>query len=191
MRVMVKVCAVMAVLMFTGIASAQKDAASGKGKGQMLDGRVVKVEEGKMTVASGKGDKAKETAVATSDKTQVLINGLPGKLADLKAGQVVRVTQASDTATRIQADDNLLIGEVVKAEDAKLTVHVGGQKGQDVVVATSDKAEVLVNGAAGKLADLKAGQMARISRADEKATRIEASDKPAAVTKSKADKVGK
>lgn len=190
MQVMAKVCVVMAVLMFTGIASAQKDASSGKGKGQMLDGRVVKVEEGKVTVTSGKGDKAKETVVAANDKTQVLINGLPGKLADVKAGQIARVTKTNDAATRIQADENLLIGDVVKAEDGKLTVHVGGQKGQDVAVATSDKAEVLVNGAAAKMADLKAGQVARVSRADNKATWVEASDKPVA-TQKKAGKGGK
>lgn len=189
MRVMAKVCAVMAVLMLTGIAGAQTDT-RGKTKGQVLEGQVAKVEEGKVTVKSGKGEKARETAVAATDKTEVLIDGLPGKLAELKAGQVVRVTHANEVATRIQADNNLLKGEVVKAEDGKLTVHVGGQKGEDVAVPTADKVVVLINGEAGKLADVKAGQVARVSRFDNKATWIEASDKPVAAP-NKAGKGGK
>jgi hypothetical protein len=188
MQVMAKLCAALAVLMFTGIAgAAEKDA--GKTKGQVLDGQVVKVEEGKLTLKSGKGDKVKEAVVATTDKTQVLVNGLPGKLADVKAEQVVRVKHTENVAARIQIDTDLLKGDVVKVEDGKLTVHTGGQKGEDVVVATSDKTAVEINGEAGKLAELKAGQAARVSRADNKATLIEASNKP--VVKNKTDKVAK
>ena len=76
-------------------APAGKDEAK---KEKNVRGEVVKVEGDKVTVKT----KDKEIVVATDDKTQVIIEGNPGKVADLKAGQRVVVTPAEGTATKIQ-----------------------------------------------------------------------------------------
>jgi hypothetical protein len=74
-------------------APAQKDAK----KEKALRGEVVKVEGNKVTIKA----KDKEVVVVTDDKTTVDIEGTPGKLADLKAGQKVVITPAEGTATKI------------------------------------------------------------------------------------------
>jgi hypothetical protein len=73
-----------------------KDAAK---KEKNVRGEVVKVDGAKVTIKT-KGDK--EVIVTTDDKTQVVIEGNPGKVADLKAGQKVIITPAEGTATKIQ-----------------------------------------------------------------------------------------
>ena len=75
-------------------APAQKDAK----KEKAVRGEVVKVDANKLTI---KGKDNKEIVVTTDDKTEVNIEGNPGKLADLKAGQRVVVTPAEGTATKI------------------------------------------------------------------------------------------
>ncbi len=76
-------------------APAQKEAK----KEKAVRGEVVKVEGNKLTI---KGKDNKEIVIATDDKTEVMIEGAPGKLADLKAGQKVVITPAEGTATKIQ-----------------------------------------------------------------------------------------
>jgi hypothetical protein len=66
-------------------------------KAKNIRGEVVKVDGNKVTIKV----KDKEVVVATDDKTQVTIEGNPGKVADLKAGQKVVVTPAEGTATKI------------------------------------------------------------------------------------------
>ena len=75
-------------------APAQKDAK----KEKAVRGEVVKVDGNKLTI---KGKDNKEIVVTTDDKTEVNIEGNPGKLADLKPGQRVVVTPAEGTATKI------------------------------------------------------------------------------------------
>jgi len=58
----------------------------------------VKVDGNKLTI---KGKDSKEIVIATDDKTEVNIEGNPGKLADLKVGQRVVVTPAEGTATKV------------------------------------------------------------------------------------------
>ena len=77
-------------------APAQKDAK--KEKEKAVRGEVVKVDGNKLTI---KGKDNKEIVVTTDDKTEVNIEGNPGKLADLKPGQRVVVTPAEGTATKI------------------------------------------------------------------------------------------
>src|SRR5438045_8048764 len=57
-------------------------------KEKNVRGEVVKVEGAKVTVKT----KEKEIVVETDDKTQVVIEGNPGQVADLKAGQKVIIT---------------------------------------------------------------------------------------------------
>jgi adenylosuccinate synthase len=66
-------------------------------KPKSVRGEVVKVEGNKVTIKA----KDKEIVVVTDEKTQVMIEGTAGKLADLKAGQKVVVTPAEGTATKI------------------------------------------------------------------------------------------
>ena len=66
-------------------------------KAKNIRGEVVKVDGNKVTIKT----KDKEIVVVTDDKTQVMIEGAPGKVADLKAGQKVVVTPAEGTATKI------------------------------------------------------------------------------------------
>jgi hypothetical protein len=71
-------------------------------KAKNLRGEVVKVEGNKVTLkVKDKDAGTKEIVIATDDKTQVMIEGNPGKVADLKAGQKVVVTPAEGTATKI------------------------------------------------------------------------------------------
>ncbi|HEV8606828.1 MAG TPA: hypothetical protein VGQ99_15895 [Tepidisphaeraceae bacterium] len=66
-------------------------------KAKNVRGEVVKVDGNKVTIKV----KDKEVVVTTDDKTEVMIEGSPGKVADLKAGQKVVVTPAEGTATKI------------------------------------------------------------------------------------------
>ena len=67
-----------------------------------LRGKVVKVDGLNLVVTTGKKGQETEKTVATDDKTVVTIEGKEGKLADLKAGQVVRITPDTGTATKIE-----------------------------------------------------------------------------------------
>ncbi len=67
-------------------------------KEKNVRGEVVKVDGAKVTIKT----KDKEIVVTTDDKTQVIIEGNAGKVADLKAGQKVVITPAEGTATKIQ-----------------------------------------------------------------------------------------
>jgi hypothetical protein len=62
----------------------------------------VKVDGTNLVVTTGKKGQETEKTVVTDDKTVVTIEGKEGKLADLKAGQVVRITPDTGTATKIE-----------------------------------------------------------------------------------------
>ena len=90
-----------ALMGFVGTAYAADPAPAGKEapkKEKNVRGEVVKVDGAKVTIKT----KDKEIVVETDDKTQVIIEGNPGKVADLKAGQKVVITPAEGTATKIQ-----------------------------------------------------------------------------------------
>ena len=67
-------------------------------------GEVVKIDGSKVTlkIKDKEADSGtKEIVIATDANTQVMIEGTPSKLADLKAGQKVVVTPAEGTAVKI------------------------------------------------------------------------------------------
>ena len=73
-------------------------------KAKNVRGEVVKVDGSKVTLKIK--DKAaaggfKEIVIATDANTQVMIEGTPSKLADLKVGQKVVVSPAEGTAVKI------------------------------------------------------------------------------------------
>ena len=99
MKVVLGLLIAIGLMGFVGRAYAA-DPAPGKAdekKAKNVRGEVVKVEGNKVTIKA----KDKEIVVNTDDKTEVSIEGNPGKLADLKAGQKVVVTPAEGTATKI------------------------------------------------------------------------------------------
>ena len=73
-------------------------------KAKNVRGEVVKIDGNKVTLKIKDKEAAggtKDIVIATDDKTQIMIEGTPGKLADLKVGQKVVVTPAEGTATKI------------------------------------------------------------------------------------------
>jgi len=97
-------------------------------------------------------------------------------------GFVSRV-HAADPAPAQKADEKKaknVRGEVVKVDGNKVTIKA---KDKEIVVTTDDKTEVVIEGTAAKLADLKAGQRVVVTPAEGIATKI-AVPKP----KAKADK---
>jgi len=73
-------------------------------KAKNLRGEVVKVDGSKITLKVKDKEAAagsKEIVIATDNNTQVMIEGNPGKLADLKVGQKVVVAPAEGTAAKI------------------------------------------------------------------------------------------
>jgi hypothetical protein len=105
---LVKLLAVAAVLAVAGSAYAAEAAAeapkkAGRTKG--LRGKIVKVEDGKITVKTmARGTtESKEVTVATDDKTVVTLDKKEAKVADLKVDMYVHVTPAEGTATKISA----------------------------------------------------------------------------------------
>lgn len=101
MRTFSQVVALLAVMLFAGAAFAARDKAAGEAKSARepaLRGEVVKVDGANLVVKT----KTQERTVATDANTQVVVEGAPAKLADLKAGQKVTVTPPKGTATKIE-----------------------------------------------------------------------------------------
>ena len=73
-------------------------------KAKNVRGEVVKIDGSKVTLKIKDKEAAsgtKEIVIATDANTQVMIEGTPSKLTDLKAGQKVVVTPAEGTAVKI------------------------------------------------------------------------------------------
>ena len=90
-----KFLAVLAIVGFVGFTHA---ADKGAGKAKALRGEVVSVDGTNVKVKTKDGQ---EVTVATDDKTVVTVDGKDGKVADLKAGQKVRVSPDTGTAAKI------------------------------------------------------------------------------------------
>jgi hypothetical protein len=73
-------------------------------KKSQVKGEITKIDGSAITLKVK--DKAaattKEIVIATDDKTQIMIEGTPSKVADLKVGQRVVVSPAEGTAAKIQ-----------------------------------------------------------------------------------------
>jgi hypothetical protein len=128
--------------------------------------------DGKNLVVSvtQRGAEAKETTIATDDKTKFLVDAEAGKLADLKPEMMIVVISAPADAPAkalVMASTRGLNGTVVKV-DGKDVVISAGRRGdaKEVTVATDEKTKVFLPGEnfgeltyqpkPGKLADLKA-----------------------------------
>ncbi|HYE19977.1 MAG TPA: hypothetical protein VEA69_16120 [Tepidisphaeraceae bacterium] len=97
-----KFMAVLALVGFCGVAIAADKPAGDKPaakKAAGLAGEVVSVDGTNVKIKKNDGT---EVTVATDATTAVMIDGKEAKVADLKAGQKVRVAPESGTATKIQ-----------------------------------------------------------------------------------------
>lgn len=103
MKSLSKLFALLAVVALASFShAADKPAKGEKGaKPQGVRGEVVKVEGSNLVIKAGKKADAKEVTIATDDKTVVTIDGQPGKLADIKAGNKVMVTPETGTAVKV------------------------------------------------------------------------------------------
>jgi len=174
MRSLLKLFAVVAIVGVAASALAQDARRAPRG----LRGRVVKVDGTNVVIstrARGAAE-AKEVTVATDDKTEVTIEGKAGKVADLKAGMSAGVTPATGTATKIAAMLPSIHGKVVKVDGTNVVISVrerGAKEAKEVTVATDDKTEVVIEGKAGKVADLKADMSVRVIPETGTAAKIE------------------
>ena len=91
-------------------------------------------------------------------------------LALMAVLSLIGVAQAADKPAKKPAG---LKGEVVKVDGTNLVIKAG-TKGEvkEVTVATDDKTEVTVDGAAGKLADLKPGMKVGVTPETGTATKV-------------------
>ncbi len=96
MKTLAQICAVVAVIMFVGVAFGKEKAP------KPLKGEVVKVDGKNLVVKVKSKTDPKEVTVLTDNSTVVMIEGVKGALADLKPGQMVNITPADGTATKIE-----------------------------------------------------------------------------------------
>jgi hypothetical protein len=93
-------------------------------------------------------------------------------------GGVVGAAKPEATkADKAAKKDKGLTGVVVSVQGSSLKIKSKGKEGTELTVATDDKTVVEIDGKAGKLADLAAGQKVVITPATGTATKIAATTK--------------
>jgi len=115
-------------------------------------GTLVKVDGRNMVVhARPRAGQAKEVTFATDDKTEFLVDGEPGKLADLNAGMTVAVSPLPQTYRRpakltVEATSKCLSGRLVKVDgrNVALRVRQPGAEPKEMVVATDEKTRAIL-----------------------------------------------
>jgi preprotein translocase subunit YajC len=148
--------ALAAVMGFVIVGSAF--AAEGKGPGgRPTMGEITKIEGKVLTIKSAR-EGAEPQTVTCDDNTRITKEA-PAKLADLKVGDNVRITQGE---TRVS-------GEITKIEGNTLTIK--SRRGEDQTITVGDSATIMVSVKA-TFEDLKVGQQVFASVTDGKATRI-------------------
>ena len=121
--------------------------------------------------------------LATSAKTEVMIDGKPGKLADIKPGQVLIVTPAKGTPTLIETkkphggravESGLMEGAVAEVSGAQLLIHSPAANGDivEVKIPLGEKTVVSINGKESAASNLKAGQYVTVAFAGGTVRRI-------------------
>lgn len=135
---------------------------------------VIKLDGSTLLLSAADGNHFKQVAVQTNDKTQVLIEGNPGALTDLKPGQRVIVSPPSGTAAKIEEkaprngktpESGLIDGAVVSADAGHVQFYTPASSGQidQVQIATGDKTVVMIDGKSATAADLKPGQYIEVA----------------------------
>jgi preprotein translocase subunit YajC len=148
--------ALVAVMGFVTVGSAF--AAEGKGPGgRPTMGEITKIEGKVLTVKSAR-EGAEPQTVTCDDNTQITKEA-PAKLADLKVGDNVRITQG----------EKRFGGEITKIEDKTLTLK--SRRGEDQTVTVDDNTTIMASVKA-TFEDLKVGQQVVVFAQDGKAARV-------------------
>ena len=149
--------ALVAVMGFVTVGSAFA-AEEGKAPGgRPTMGEITKIEGMVLTVKSAR-EGAEPQNVTCDEKTQITKEEV-AKLADLKVGDNVRITQGE---TRVS-------GEITKKEDSTLTIK--SRRGEDQTITVEASATIMASVKA-EFKDLKVGLQVFASVTDGKATRI-------------------
>lgn len=128
-----------------------------------VEGVVQTIDATTLTVRNAKGD----TTVALDDKTIVVVGGAVASAAGLVVGDTVEVhglrrADGSVLALLVVAEaENIEIHGVIKAVDAS-SITVTTDEGSDVVLSLSAGTKIRLNGRAGAVSDLQAGQRVEI-----------------------------
>lgn len=152
------------------------------------DGKLVSMTKNEFVMSVKKGkQEAKEMTHTLAPDAKVMLDGKPSKLANLKAGMKIRVSNHADdakTATMVEAiDKNKLFanthdGKVVSITSSKLVMT--DKDGKEHSHTLSAHTKVCCDGEDCKISDLKAGMRIRVTthRDDKSAVvAIEALDK--------------
>lgn len=105
--------AALLVVTMVGVADAKATKTSKLKKKSDVSGTIATVSKGTLTIhatgdkKSGKGKKGagKDIKVKVNGKTTVSINGNPGKVGSLHAGQKVKISESGGIATEVKATD--------------------------------------------------------------------------------------
>lgn len=136
---------------------------------------VIKVDGSALLLSAADEKHFKQVAVQTDDRTQVLIEGKPGILTDLRPGQRVIISPPSGTAVKIEekAPRNGKTPESGLMDGAVVSIDAGGHvlfytpvsSGEiaKVQIATGDKTVVVIDGKSAAPADLKPGQYIEVA----------------------------
>lgn len=134
------------------------------GDAQRVSGRVEKVDAASLTlVISIKGDKTTtEQVVKVSGEAKVMVDGRGGQLSDIPAGAFIMalVPQNSNEAIGVMAYGPRLMGRVTKVEGDTVTIGPRGEDSKEFHDITLSKdTQLMVDGQAGSVADIKPGMM--------------------------------
>lgn len=148
-----------------------------------FDALVIKVDGSSLVLSAADEKHFKRVAVQTDDQTQVLIDGKPGALSDLKPAQRVIVSPRQGTARKVEKkeprqgkppESGLMDGAVQSAGSGRLLLYAPLSSGEiaRVEVATGDKTVVVVDGKSATVGDLKPDTYIEIAFVGGKVRRI-------------------
>lgn len=155
--------AALTLTLFAGSQALAKEAPDGT-----HDGKVVSATDEKL-VMSDKVD-GKEHSHALPADTKVCIDGKPGKIENLKAGMLIRVTMKSDVknaTARIEALEKNK--EFSVRQDGKVVSITGDQlvmtnkEGKEITSTLAGDGTLTIDGKAAKFVDLKSGTRIRVT----------------------------
>jgi hypothetical protein len=153
----------------TGALCASTAVAAKKPPRATLEALVISVDGTKLVLDSADEKHFTRLVLATSGKTEVTIDGKPGKLSDLKEGQHVIVSPVKGTPALVEAkkphsgrlpDSGLLEGRLAEVSSAQVLLFTPLENGDIAVVKVpvGNKTIVVVDGKETAASNLKAGQ---------------------------------
>jgi hypothetical protein len=156
-------------VMATGALCVSTAVAAKKPPRATLEALVISVDGAKLVLDSADEKHFTRIVLATSGKTEITIDGKPGKLSDLKEGQHVIVSPVKGTPTLVEGkkphsgklpDSGLLEGRLAEVSSAQVLLFTPLENGDIAVVKVpvGNKTIVVVDGKETAASNLKAGQ---------------------------------